>query len=75
MGDKTSEFESELGALFWAREMKLGNSIFKYVKVGERFRFKSCADQWYVKTSARWFKNAKGQKFTTGQYSAVFKEV
>ena len=67
---KTSEFENETGAMFWAREMKLGNSLFKYVKINEQFRFKE--SEWFTKTSARWFVDAAGKKFSTGQNSAVF---
>ena len=63
---------NEIGAMVWAQELQTGNSLFKYVKVGERFRFKD--SEWFTKTSARWFVAADGRKFTTGQCSAVFKE-
>ena len=60
----------EAGALGWAQQLKLGNTLFKYVKIGQQFRFKESG--LFTKTSARWYIAADGRKFTTGQNTAVF---
>jgi hypothetical protein len=65
--------DREIGALIWARELKMGDTLFRYIKVRARFRFKEDSE-WFTKTSARWFVDAQGRKFTTGQNTAVFKE-
>jgi hypothetical protein len=63
-----------IGAMVWANISNPGSTLFTYIKVGEQFQYKaSPADEWFTKTSVRWFVDAQGRKFTTGKHTAVIK--
>jgi hypothetical protein len=66
---------SDLAAAVWAGELKLGDTIYKWVKPGEQFRFTKDGSV-YVKRPGGWCHEAthpKGRKFRTGARTGVYR--
>lgn len=62
----------DIAALAWAKPLG-GNTIFKLVPLGGKFRFREGDAETFTKTSERgWFQNTTGRKFRTGVRTAVY---
>ena len=70
-----------LGPLFWARELRLGDSTFGSLRRGEFFRFGrgGPTSPVYLKTSPRRYRepgfHGRGRYFSTGLGTAVWRTV
>jgi len=59
-----------MDASIWANVLDLGNTLFRYLDVGQTFKFHA-GDEVYVKQSRGWYRDARGNKFHTGMNTAV----
>lgn len=59
-------------ATFWARDLGLGNTLFKNVRRGRRFTFDRRGGEVLTKTGPTTYRDAAGTKFRTGKLAAVW---